>query len=83
MDEVMGKPDGTYHYPGGIQVIKATGRIDVTDEDARARLIHAGELYEIITANLFAENITSADERMECARTISDLIEERLKARLK
>ena len=81
MKEVMDKPDGTYHYPCGIQVVKCSGRIDLTDEVARAKLVNEGELYEIISANLFPENIRNADERMDCARRICNVVESRLKER--
>jgi hypothetical protein len=77
IEDLIRLPDGTYWY-GENRVIIENGRIDITDAAARARLISVGELYEIISCNLFKANIDDANERLDCARIISDVIENRL-----
>lgn len=81
IEEAAKLPDGTHDLPNGIRIVKGNGIIDITDEAARSQLVRTLELYEMITCNLFPENINDASERMALARMISNVIEERLAAR--
>jgi hypothetical protein len=74
-------PDGTYEYAEGMQVVVRSGSIKITDAKARAFLVHPGDIYDIISGNLFVANIANADERYECAKIISNVIEQRLELR--